>query len=241
MNRPARVLRTALLFAAVTGGMAAAEHPDTRPPRQWNFDVYLDDREIGSHHFQLSDSAEGLRLQTHAEFSVEFLTITVYAYEHRNTEIWQGGCLRSIEASTDSNGKHHRVSGVERGGRLVVSTQAGVRHLDECVATFAYWDRRLLERQRLLNPQTGEYLPVKLESLGGGSVLLGSRNVAVQRYALTAEKMDIELAYDADTGEWLALDSQVEGGRVLRYRRNAQDLVAPAGTARAGGPLPLLE
>jgi hypothetical protein len=238
MNRPVMLLRTALLLAAVTGGgMAAAEHPDTRPPRQWNFEVYLDDREIGSHHFQLSDSEDGLRLQTHAEFSVKFLMITVYAYEHRNAEIWQGGCLRSIEARTDSNGDHSRVSGVARDGQLVVSTAAGVQRLDECVATFAYWDRRLLERQRLLNPQTGEYLPVRLEKLDSGSMVLGQRRITVQRYALTAEKMDIELAYEADTGEWVALDSQVEGGRVLRYRRNPQDLAAPAGAARAGGPL----
>jgi hypothetical protein len=119
----------------------------------------------------------------------------------------------------------------------VVSTAAGVQRLDECVATFAYWDRRLLERQRLLNPQTGEYLPVQLEKLDSGSMVLGQRRITVQRYALTAEKMDIELAYEADTGEWVALDSQVEGGRVLRYRRNPQDLAAPAGAARAGGPL----
>jgi hypothetical protein len=238
MNRTATVLRTALLLAAVTGGgMAAAEHPDTRPPRQWNFDVYLDDREIGSHYFHLSDSADGLRLQTHAEFSVKFLMITAYAYEHRNVEIWRDGCLRSIEAITDSNGEHHRVSGAERDGRLVVSTAAGAQRLDECVATFAYWDRRLLERQRLLNPQTGEYLPVQLEKLGSGSMVLGQRQITVQRYALTAEKMDIELAYAADTGEWVALDSRIEGGRLLRYRRNAQDLAAPASAARAGGPL----
>jgi len=238
MNRAVTVLRTALLLAAVTGGgMAAAEHPDTRQPRQWNFDVYLDDREIGFHRFQLSDSAEGLRLQTHAEFEVKFLAITVYAYEHRNAEIWQGGCLRSIEARTDSNGEHHRVSGVARDGQLVVSTAAGVQRLDDCVATFAYWDRRLLERQRLLNSQTGEYLPVKLERLGDGSVLLGDRSVAVQRYALSAEKMDIELAYAVDSGEWVALDSRIESGHLLRYRRDVADLASPARTARAGGSL----
>ena len=231
-----QLLRMALLLATATGGgMAAAEHPDVRSPRQWNFDVYLDDRQIGSHHFELRDAAEGLRLQTHAEFAVKILMITVYAYQHRNVEVWQDGCLRSIEASTDSNGEHHRVSGIERDGRLVVSTAGGMQRLDQCVATFAYWDRRLLARERLLNPQTGEYLPVKLEPLGNGSVLLGDRSVAVQRYALTAEKMDIELAYAADTGEWIALDSRVEHGRMLRYRRNAADLAGPAAPARAGG------
>lgn len=229
---------SACLLLACCGvyGGAAAVPTDAPAPRQWNFNVYLDDREIGYHRFQLSSTADGMRLETRAAFEIKVLLLTVYAYDHHNAELWRDGCLRSIEARTDSNGDRYRVSGVARDGQLVVSTAAGVQRLDDCVATFAYWDRRLLERKRLLNSQTGEYLPVKLEPLGDGSVRLGSRSVAVQRYALSAEKMDIELAYAADTGEWIALDSRIEGGRTLRYRRDAADLTSPAALARAGSP-----
>ena len=34
-----------------------------------------------------------------------------------------------------------------------------------------------------------------------------------------AQDIDITLAYAADNGEWLTLDSRLEGGRTLRYRR----------------------
>jgi hypothetical protein len=223
-----------VLAALLAAGIACAEHPDTRPLRQWNFDVYLDDREIGFHRFRLSDSGDGLRLETRAEFQVKVLLVTAYTYDHVNTEIWRGDCLRGIEARTDANGELSHVSGVEQDGRLVVSSSAGATQLDGCVASFAYWDRRLLERKQLLNSQTGEYMPVKFQPLGAASMVIGGRRIAVQRYALTADRLDIELAYSANTGEWLALDSRLESGRTLRYRRSVDDLADVAGLALTG-------
>jgi hypothetical protein len=235
MSRPSAVhgawLLLACCAASLLAGTARADMPVTR---QWNFNVYLDDREIGYHRFQLSDSADGMRLETRAEFEVRMFLLTVYAYEHHNTEWWRNGCLQGIEARTDSNGKHYRVSGVVRDGGLLVSTAVREHRLDDCVATFAYWDRRLLERDRLLNSQTGEYQPVKLAPLGPGSLVLGEQTIAVQRYALTAHKLDIELAYAADSGEWVALDSRLEKGQLLRYRRDAGDLPGLGGATPAG-------
>jgi hypothetical protein len=229
-SRHAAILLLACCVASVLAGAARADSPAMR---QWNFNVYLDDREIGYHRFQLSDSPEGMRLQTRAEFAVKILLLTVYAYEHHNTELWRDGCLQAIESRTDSNGEQYRVSGVAQGGGLLVSTAVGEQRLDDCVATFAYWDRRLLERDRLLNSQTGEYQPIKLRPLGPGSLMLGERMVAVQRYALTARKMDIELAYATDSGEWVALDSRLEQGHMLRYRRDVGDLPARGRTTLA--------
>jgi hypothetical protein len=52
--------------------------------------------------------------------------------------------------------------------------------------------------------------------------------VAVKRYALKGQGIDITLAYTADGGDWVGLDSKLEGGRTLRYRRNAAELGSPA-------------
>ena len=226
-------LLLACCAASVLAGAALADMPTTR---QWNFKVFLDGREIGYHRFQLSQSPDVMRLETRAEFSVKYFLLTVFAYDHRNTELWRDGCLEGIESRTDSNGEHYQVSGVARGGGLRVSTEVGEQQLNDCVASFAYWDRRLLDRQRLLNSQTGEYLPVRLESLGAGSLILGERRIAVQRYALTGQNLDIELAYAADSGEWLALDSRLEQGYVLQYRRDVGDL---KGAASLAGNFPL--
>jgi hypothetical protein len=194
--------------------------------RKLNFDVFLDDRAIGYQRFVLASTGEGMRIETRAEFEVNLLRITAFEYDHRNTELWRDGCLQAIDARTDSNGKQYAVSGKARGAAFVVATNEGERRLGGCVASFAYWDSQLLtQRRELLNSQTGEYVPVRIDSLGRDRIRIGEREVPVERYSLKGKEIDITLAYEAGSGEWVALDSRLDGGRTLRYRRSPADLV----------------
>jgi hypothetical protein len=216
------------LHASVDGGI-----------RRLSFDVFLDDRAIGYQRFSLTPAGDGTRIDTQAQFEVKLLRITAFAYEHRNTELWRDGCLRAIDARTDSNGRKSTVNGRAQGAAFVVATQDGERNLGDCVASFAYWDKDiLLQRQRLLNSQTGEYVPVRIAPLGPGNKRVGGRDLAVERYAIQGEGIDITLAYAAGSDEWVALDSRLDGGRTLRYRRSASELerLSAAQQARAGGP-----
>ena len=195
--------------------------------RQLNFDVFLDDREIGFQRFTLTPTESGKRIETEAKFEVKFLRITAFAYDHRNTEVWRDGCLQTIDARTDSNGKKQTVSGRDRGSMFVIASSEGERTLGDCVASFAYWDRDLLlQRQRLLNSQTGEYTPIRVSRLGLGSVRLAKREVAVERYAIRGAGIDISIAYTVDSGEWVSLDSKLDGGRTLRYLRSPDTIPA---------------
>jgi hypothetical protein len=203
--------------------------------RKLSFDVFLDDRAIGYQRFELTSVGDGTRIQTQAEFEVKLLMITAFAYDHRNTELWRDGCLQTIDSQTDANGKKYTVSGRARGSEFVVSTDGGERTLDDCVATFAYWDKDvLLQRPRLLNSQTGEYVPVRIDALGPDRVRIGGRDVAVERYALRGQGLDITLAYSVGRGDWVALDSRLEGGRTLSYRRSPGELGVPSASHVAG-------
>lgn len=191
--------------------------------REFNFEVFLDDRAIGFHRFELSPTQEGVRLVTEADFEVRFLGITAFAYEHRNTELWRDGCLQSIDARTDSNGKRSSVTGRLKGREFILGE--GARTLGDCVATFAYWDKDiLLQRQRLLNSQTAEYMPIRIEALGQDRLRIGSRDIPVRRYKLGGEGLDITITYAVGSNEWVALDSRLDNGRTLRYRRSLSEL-----------------
>ena len=195
--------------------------------RKLNFDVFLDDREIGFQRFTLTPTENGKRIETEAKFEVKFLRITAFVYDHRNTEVWRDGCLQTIDARTDSNGKKQAVSGRDRGSMFVIASSEGERTLGDCVASFAYWDRDLLlQRQRLLNSQTGEYTPVRVSRLGIGRVRLAERDLAVERYAINGKGIDISIAYTVDSGEWVSLDSKLDGGRTLRYLRRPDSIPA---------------
>jgi hypothetical protein len=186
------------------------------------FEVFLDDRPIGFQRFDLIPESGGERIESRAEFLVKFLGITAFSYEHRNVERWRDGCLHSIDSQTDSNGTRYLVAGQRAADAFVVDSGAGTQRLEDCIGSFAYWDKRkLLGRRTLLNPQTGDYVPVQIRALGQGQLRLDGREVPVERYALRGTDLDITLAYALDGDEWVGLDSKVAGGRMLRYRRTA--------------------
>lgn len=203
-----------------------------------NFDVFLDERPIGYQRFELTQESGGIRMQTQAEFDVKFLLITAYEYDHRNTEVWRDGCLLAIESRTDSNGKQYAVSGRVKGNAFHVETNESEQKFEDCVSSFAYWDKNiLLQRRKLLNSQTGEYMPVRIEVLGRDRIRLGDRDVSVERYVLKGKGLDIRLAYTVEGGAWVALDNRLEGGRTLSYRRSPAELAGQpsARVTRVGG------
>ena len=91
----------------------------------WKFRVYLDDREIGYHHFYLAESGDTRQLKSVASFEYNLMFVRLFHYEHENNEIWNGECLQSIDSQTDSNGKTFRVNGRRAAGEFRVSANGG--------------------------------------------------------------------------------------------------------------------
>ena len=199
----------------LTAAYAAAN--SAQPEAQiWRYQVYLENREIGSHQVQLQPDSEGLRVSTRADYKVRVLLIPFYRYSHRSDEQWQAGCLRQIRAETDDNGEPSQISGRLEGDALVLETPAGSRSLAGCVRSFAYWQPELLaSSQRLLNTQTGDYLEVDWEPMGQRPLPFGEGSAAC--YRLGGGDLQIDLWYD-EQGRWLALESPLPDGGTLRYR-----------------------
>ena len=201
------------LFLAVAMSPARADNHDART---MEFDVFLDGKKIGYHRFEIDGSEDDAAVRSEASFDVKFLFITAFKYRHVTNESWTGGCLKAIEASTDSNGKQLQLSGERTDSGFVVDNGAGEAELPDCVMTFAYWNPGFLDQARVLNPQTGEYLDVDVIELGDDLVEIGGKEVPARSVRLTARKMDITLWYSSDE-QWLALESVAKGGRIIRY------------------------
>jgi hypothetical protein len=200
-----------LLCAALLPAQAAAAS------REWRFEVFLDDKPVGFHAFRLSDAGEARELHSEARLRVKFLGLTVYDYVHRSEELWRDGCLQRIDARTDDNGEAFHVRGDVRNGRLRVEHATGAAGLPGCVMTFAYWNPAILQQQRLLNAQTGEYVDVSVQRLGESSPpQSGDRPAA--HYRIRSADVAIDLWYSAEH-DWLALSSITPDGYRLQYRR----------------------
>lgn len=189
---------------------------------QWQFKVLLDNREIGTHHFTVSESNGQQTIQTDASFDVKVLFINLYRYRHQSTEVWQDNCLRSIDSVTDANGKPflvegNLVAGQAKANYFQVNTAGTETELPPCVMTFAYWNPIFLDEEKLLNSQTGIYEDVTITRIGEESLQLDGEAVAAVKYLIDLKVGPITLWYSANNFRWLALESVAAGGRILRY------------------------
>ena len=198
------------LFVLVYAAPSEAQQSE-----RWDFTVYLNDKKIGTHLFEVVDDNGVTRVQSEARFKYTILLIPAYRYEHVNTEQWSDNCLVQFDASTNANGDRIQVSGQRAGDTFQVKTGESPLELPECVMTFAYWNPDFLEQPRLLNPQTGEYVDVAVEEIGEEILDIRGESVMATRFRLTAYEVDLTLWYSDD--KWLALESVAEGGRIIRY------------------------
>lgn len=202
---------------AVTAALLAMGASPARADQTWDFRVFLDDKEIGTHRFDLIDHGSERQLTSKAHMAVKVLFVTVYTYDHDDVEHWDGDCLSKLSSTTDDNGEKHRVDVQRRDGATVVQTLEGTQRLAECVMTFAYWNPAMLQQTQLLNSQDGEHVDVKIRDAGIDSIDVRGVKTPAHRYELRSEKLSIDLWY-SEQREWLALESKTQRGQKLIYR-----------------------
>ena len=231
LSYPPRAVQWLLTFALLLAASKASA-------KQLEFDVFLEDRPIGSHEFTLQEIDDITEVSINANFKVKVLFVTAFNYRHQNTETWQNNCLRKIEATTVVNGKTFEVSGNQATNQFEVELPGTANPNIDCARSFAYWDRSLLPATRvpensspLLNAQTGEFVAATLTDLGKGEMTIGDTPVEVNRYRLKGKDVQVTLAYaQTPTGqeEWVGLSSEVAGGRTLKYVRTEESLTQPS-------------
>lgn len=105
----------------------------------------------------------------------------------------------------------------QQDGWLTIKSPQGQRSVAGCVMSFAYWNPEILQQTRLLNAQTGKLEPITITALGADNIISRGRSVDARHYRISGPKHPIDLWYGADQ-RWLALQSTLDNGRILRYR-----------------------
>ena len=212
-----RRLAKFVLLLSLASAIAQAGGVSARESR-WTFNVYLNDSRIGYHDYRLVEGADGVRrIEANARFDVKILFVNAFRYRHEIAETWDGNCLVDVEARTNSNGKKTLIEGQLTDAGFLVEAGETAEQLGQCVMTFAYWNPEFLNADRLLNPQTGEFLDVDIEPLGSETLLLNRREIDAVGYQIEARDLTVRVWYSEADQRWVALESPTKGGRVLRY------------------------
>ena len=180
---------------------------------EWNFDAVLNDKVIGQHTFIYEDE----KTISNANFKFEYLFMD-FIYQHKSTETWQEGCLKTISSKTDDDGDLYEVSGHIGTDRFLVTTNNKTSELPSCVMTFAYGNPKILEQKKLMNSQSGEYLDVDIQFIREENHIVKGEDILTDLWRIEANIDDgdllIHLWYDKNMN-WVSLKSQTPIGDML--------------------------
>ena len=180
---------------------------------EWNFDAVLNDKVIGQHTFIY----ENEKTISNANFKFEYLFMD-FIYQHKSTETWQEGCLKTISSKTDDDGDLYEVSGHIGTNRFLVTTNNKTSELPSCVMTFAYGNPKILEQKKLMNSQSGEYLDVDIQFIREENHIVKGEDILTDLWRIEANIDDgdllIHLWYDKNMN-WVSLKSQTPIGDML--------------------------
>ena len=179
----------------------------------------LDGKPIGEHRFVSAAAEDSTQrnVRSEATFEVRWLGLAVYRYQHLAVERWRGDCLVGLSAETDDNGRRTRVRATLQGEALEV-TEPAAQSARGCVMSFAYWHPAMRAQDRLLNAQTGRIETVRIAPLGETTLKAGEGTIDAMGWRIGGLAQPIDVWYSRD-GEWIGLDTLVDGGRALSYRR----------------------
>lgn len=188
--------------------------------KDWTFDVYLDKSKMGQHTFSLNEANQ---LTSTAKFNVKVLFVNAYQYDHKAMEKWQGDCLSSLTAHTVENKVTTDVKGKLADGNFVADDGKNKQSLPACVMTFAYWNPKILEQTKLLNPQNAEWLDTKISKLGVETIEVQGKKIEANHYKIDGSmdgksKLKIDLWYETGSNDWVALKSITPEGYTVNYK-----------------------
>jgi len=179
--------------------------------RDLDFKVFINDREVGRHQFALLEQGNSVQVSSKMSLDFKVLMIKRVKYLHEASEVWESGCLASVESATEKLGDFFSVDAKADQSGLVVQRQQEVEVIPGCARGFAYWNPEWLQGDYLLNAESGIYVPVEISSRF-------SEQDNITHMTIALPKADIHLQYDA-AGEWLSLQTELLIGGTLRYQR----------------------
>jgi hypothetical protein len=171
---------------------------------------------IGTHTIKFSQQGDTLTVQIDVEVLVKFGPIPLVRYTHHGMEVWTGGRLARIEATTDKNGTRLSMSAQRTDAGLSVVGSAAPRYIaPETALPTTYWNQRLLNSP-MIGTQDGMLVHPTVRDVGPYSVpAVSGTPIETTRYTLRGD-LDLDLFYD-QTRTWAGMEFSVADGSVIHY------------------------
>ena len=188
---------------------------------QINFQVQLNDKDIGFHEFNVQNDT----ISNKAQFDVKLWFIPAYKYRHTATEVYKDNCLIQLESKTQDGADFFELSSLADSAFFKIKVNDKDYNHPACSQTFRYWDIQFTEQNLAINPQDGEIFKLSFSKDVDEEVKTKTNTFLANKFTLRAindqdEKFHIELWYEQNSKKWIKLKSYLKDDNVITYILN---------------------
>ena len=186
---------------------------------QINFQVQLNDKDIGFHEFNVQNDT----ISNKAQFDVKLWFIPAYKYRHTATEVYKDNCLIQLESGTQDGADFFELSSLADSAFFKIKVND--KDHPACSQSFRYWDIQFTEQSLAINPQDGEIFKLSFSKDVDEEVKTKTNTFLANKFTLRAindqdEKFHIELWYEQNSKKWIKLKSYLKDDNVITYILN---------------------
>ena len=183
------------------------------------FDIYRNNKHIGTHIFSFKKSEEQLAVESEINFEIKKLGIVFYSYHVKGTEIYKAGKLIKFNSKTNQNNKHKYVKLKLDDGEYTIdgSSYKGKVPVDYVLGT--WWNHSIVKAKAQISAVSGRIIKQKVTFLGKETIKFGDKSYNTLHYNFSStdkklqkdKKLNTDVWYDEKTLNWLKASFEKKG------------------------------
>ena len=183
------------------------------------FDIYRNNKHIGTHIFSFKKSGGQLAVESEINFQIKKLGIVLYKYHVRGTEIYKDGELIKFNSKTNQNGKKKYVNMKLENGEYVIdgSSYKGKAPVDYLLGT--WWNHSIVEATAQISAVSGRIIKQKVTFLGKKNIKLRNKSYDTLHFNFSStdkklkknKKLNTNVWYDEKTLNWVKASFKKKG------------------------------
>ena len=183
------------------------------------FDIYRNNKHIGTHIFSFKKSEGQLAVESEINFEIKKLGIVFYSYHVKGTEIYKAGRLIKFNSKTNQNGKHKYVNLKLEDGEYTIdgSSYKGKVPVDYVLGT--WWNHGIVKAKAQISAVSGRIIKQKVTFLGKETIKFGDKSYNTLHYNFSStdkklgkdKKLNTDVWYDEKTLNWVKASFNKKG------------------------------
>ena len=199
-------LVAASLLTGLTGTAAAQG-----TARTLTYQILMGEDPIGSEQVKIEPQGDRTKVTVTATTRVKVLFIN-FRYDHKREELWKGGVLESMTATTDDDGTPHKIEMARDAAGYRLTVDGKTQQAPAGTLPLTLWTPQVLKHTQLLSVIDGAAYKVAARKVGAEPVEAGGKAVQAAHHRIEG---------DVERDLWFAAD-----GTLLktRFKRSGYDI-----------------